>query len=291
MILMDYIDKFGMYSQSPPQRDGGDSAQREGMVMAGAEWGGVSSSIVRTAYIHATLPQLMAYGNGRRHPDPTKWYSDWDRFSRDQAISLLIGMFMAGAYLQAFKFFLRHCTRGLLFMTNTRRNFMYPTLEEHLQKATPDVVWDYSWKLPDLTGPEFWSIYVRGFRYPISLFIGLWSLVIGSFNPILISAGILTVLDLELLIGVLVKVLWYARTPTNDDDNNLIMSLMFSKKLTTPVSFLARKIYRLRPLAAPPKIGYQSTFGPQTALDSYFRAEKGDPPINEIYRKFLEGEL
>lgn len=293
--MKDYVDAYGLIAQAPPHRDGGDTAQREGMYISGLHWAGIQRDVrglkLRESY-KRVVAKLMRYGNGRRHSDENKWYGDWNRFSRDQAIAFLIGMFNVHLYVDALKFFLRHLTRGLLFMTNTRHNFQYKTKEEHLLKSTPDVEWDYSWKLPDLTGPEFWNIYLRGFS---PIWLPIWLVIGFIYNFSLLEFAypylLMCLFDVEMLLSSIVKVCWYARTPSNDDDSNHIMVLLFSKRFTTPISFLARKIYRLRPRSAAPEVGYQSTFGPQCALDSYFRKEKGDAPINEVYRPILEHEL
>jgi hypothetical protein len=96
--------------------------------------------------------QLLMFMNNEgvplRHPDKTKWYGQADRCSRDQLIPLLC-YFSTGVYKSmAKRVFKAHLRRGLIFAWNTRANG---------QMVTP-------WKLPDLTGPDVWALWLRAFQ-------------------------------------------------------------------------------------------------------------------------------
>lgn len=152
-------------------------------------------------------------GNYRRHPS-----NDWSSYcngtydgnmSRDQTFPLIIAMAFMGFYKRLGMYFLRHLMRGLLFTNNTRKNGVSPS-------KTP-------WKLPDLTGPEFWSVYLRAIP------------VLGY-----LLYPILCVLDLELLVSA---VLWQHYRKDDDDITNFCDSLVFSNlRVRTPVSYLATKL-------------------------------------------------
>lgn len=289
--LLSYIDSFGFLAQRGPGRDGGDSIHRESFHAAFMFWNPNSTPgelyLTKLNY-RRNLKQCFRLGNIRRHPDPEKWYREWNRGSRDQSIAVLVACGALGMYIPAMEMFFRHLlTRLLLFASNTRRNFVYPTKEEHLAKSTPDVLWNYKWKVPDLTLFKFLATYIRVFRYHLFPICLVLTWVYGPLSAIIPYALILLG-DLETLLGSFNKVYLYGKDPKNSDDNNHILVLCFSNVLPTPLSWLAKKVYRKRPKAAAPACGYQSDFGPQTALDYYFREENNDPPLNETARPVLE---
>lgn len=118
--------------------------------------------------VEPALELLQIDGIPRRHPDTSKWYWPTNTTSRDQLIPYLC--FVATPSKAApklvrshfLKLVSQHAKRLFLFTWNTKRNFRYPTLEEHQAKSTPDVKWDYSSKLPDFCGPNIWAVYLRG---------------------------------------------------------------------------------------------------------------------------------
>lgn len=116
---------------------------------------------------------FKAGGRYVRHPSP-EWWSNPDNFSRDQATPLVITMALFGFKRRLAHFFRLHLKRCLLFMPNVRRNHQYKTRalqEDAIRRGVVDNDWDYGWKMPDPTGPGFWSIYIRGFKrwflYPL----------------------------------------------------------------------------------------------------------------------------
>ncbi len=240
---IDYIDSEGRVVQKLSLGgDGGDSLNRTAAVY-------VLEHLTHESTGACNLSSLTdGRGKWRRSTHPDKWYSDWDRTSRDQLtpITILLGFYKTNGVSLELNF-RDHLKRGLLFTYNTRRNHVYKTQEDHVRLSTPDVPWDYSWKLPDFTGPEFWALYIRGFNC-ISLY------------PILFLC------DLHTLLGSIA-----IRFNKQDDVINHALILEYAKvQLDTPVMKLARWI-------TPRKLI-------QARLDQFFGKEI-EPPINELYRK------
>lgn len=162
-----------------PWLDGGDSANRTMAYYIGKKLlnENISDSVVRDVLNHLECPNSR--GNYRRHPDSLFWYSDCDRMSRDQSIPVVVGMGIFNQKKHLRDFFLRHLFRGLLFTTNTRRNGT--TKENHGQSYGNGKVRNYNWKLPDFTGPEFWSLYIRAAKlkilYPLLLIFDFFLLI------------------------------------------------------------------------------------------------------------------
>ena len=208
MIYLKYVDKFGMITTLAG--DGGDSAFHMGHY-------GYLSKIPLLEIL-----DLFNYrGKMRRHPDELKWYGDWDRMYRDQSIPLIICLFKYEMFATCFLIFISHLKRGLLFTTNTRRNGT--TKENHGEVYKYDrsgkvVKRNYDWKLPDITGPSFLSIYIRGFNF--------W-----------LAYPLLCFNDLFLLL----KVISFNLKPR--EPNQLLILLDFSKeRLPTPISWLSNLV-------------------------------------------------
>lgn len=203
----------------------------------------------------------------RRYPDPKYWGGQSDRLSRDQSVPNIAAM----AYLPSeaalhpskhlWNFFKAHLKRGLLFTTNTRKNWAWPPGDPRYNAA------EYKWKLPDLTFGSFHALYIRSFR-------AKW------LYPLLL------ILDLDMLGGSIIKVLWYGRDPKNNDDLNHLIT-MYQSELTmpTPWSKLAKWIYRFRLF---PQNHKQSTNPAQACLCSYFSGNNPGPKLDEIYQEITE---
>jgi len=280
--IKDYIDKFNVITMKGG--DGGDSIHKTMMYYLGLIWnagyfetgfgGGPTGMYFGQHLFSFTGLSKEDYHRWRRHPDRSKWYGHPDRLSRDQATPLVIAL---GEYRrkgfckkELWIFIFKHILR-LGFMTNTRRNWQYPTLEEH-NENNPWVTWNYSWKLPDFCGPEFFGLYVRG--------LNLWWLY-----PLLLLS------DIENFVNTIIKCWFYGRNPKNSDDQNHILSLLQSQRhLPTPISWLSRIVYvRYRPMAKPPQNPeYQTISGPQSALRYYFAEENGGPPIDRVFKEIVE---
>ena len=203
MINLKYVDKWNMITTL--YGDGGDSAFHVGHYYY----------LTNRVDINDACTIVSAKGLMRRHPDETKWYSDWDRMSRDQSIPLLISLFNYKLMLTCKAVFISHLKRGLLFATNTRRN---GSTKENDGELYGNKFRDYRKKIPDLTGPTFWAIYIRGFK---ALYL----------YPLLL------ILDLFLFL----KVMAFNIKPR--EPNQLLILLEFSKDhLPTPISWLSNLV-------------------------------------------------
>lgn len=215
---IEYQDTFWMIKGN--NEDGGDTCQRVGMVYVGRKWLGETYYFIREKY-QKQLEKLECPdkpNHYRRHPDPVMWYSRCNVLSRDQATPLVIGMGVFKFKKKLFWFMLHHIKR-LGFMTNTRKNHQWETIYLQKKYGNPRDNWNYKWKLPDFCGPEFWGLYIRGFKF--------WPLY-----PLLI------LFDLETLIGAIV------RRFNEDDDvlNHVMISQYALRCMPTPTSWITDKI-------------------------------------------------
>lgn len=203
-----YFDSLGL--PVTDKGDGGDSAAEAGTLLALDP----HSDFSVWRYLPITGPV--------RHPDTDKWYGRPWRFSRDQLVALLCGLAMRRGpeYFNAREdLYYMHRRRKFLTAWNYKRNFVYDTLAEHLEKSSPDVRWDFFDKQPDITGPEVWALWFRAWRKGIA-----WPL--------------LWLLDLETLVGAVV---W--RFKSNGlGRNHLLVCFVSTSILPTPISWLARLI-------------------------------------------------
>ena len=190
-------------------------------------------------------------GIPRRHPDANKWYHRINTTSRDQLIPYLC--FVAtpnkvrhNAVRKAFFSLWRaHAWRLWALTWNTKRNFRYPTPEEHALKSTPDVPYDYSSKMPDICGPNIWAIYIRGLLN--------YCKPVRALLPALYP--LLCVLDLHKFADVCILYFWlvvgHRIGPTSNPQNidhdmqNSTLCLHYSAhNYATPISWLSWKMYR-----------------------------------------------
>lgn len=237
--------------------DGGDTCQRMGMYHAGLEaykmiYGqakfdkfvkehgflNYSDSAWKLSLLRLECKDQP--GVYKRHDDTDFWYSDCDRMSRDQSFPLVAAMGFKRATSALWRFFKAHLGRGMLLTTNSRRNGS--TALNHGQKfnrnAEPLSEWEkkvldekipmapvkkgyrnYNWKLPDITGPSFWVLYIRGFR--------IWLLY-----------PLLCILDLEFLINSLI--IKYNKDD-NDTINHSVECIHTSLIMPTPITWFTNK--------------------------------------------------
>lgn len=271
--MIEYFDQWNMIVQR--NRDGGDSCQRMGMYAFGyylnicfnydfdyRNWPNGSFVAYHKALEKLECPNLP--NEYRRHPDPTEWYSDSNRLSRDQLIPLIVGMSTTIAKERLGGLFKNHLhKRFLLFATNNKPNDVPSS--------------DPAWKMPDITFFSVWALYIRSFHDCKNKYMKF-------LQPLL------WIFDLEILINsTIITIKGHFNTEDTSDDLNHIITLLYALiVLPTPTAKLAKFIYKFRPKTLPPACGYQSDFGPQTALDYYFREENGGSPMNELYRPILE---
>jgi hypothetical protein len=96
--------------------------------------------------------------------------------------------------------------------------------EDHVKYSTPDVEWDPSWKLPDVTGPEFWALLIRAMPTPVR-----WTLY-----PLLV------VFDIETLVGSVVR--RFFRPDNRDVINHSLILVNGMRRCPTFVMWLATRI-------------------------------------------------
>lgn len=118
-----------------------------------------------------------------RHPDPKATKNGFGSYcegnfrgceSRDQMTGKLCLLVAQGAKGALWRSFREHLKRGLLFANNTIHNGDDPKkLKFSLYKLFFGQKGENYYKLPDVTGPDIWSLYIRGFRaralYPLLL--------------------------------------------------------------------------------------------------------------------------
>lgn len=263
--LKDYVDEWGLVCTKPAPQifDGGDTCANEfTLLYIKHSKAGAVNEESRIAIDHKLKcifdkPSKLYV----RHPDPKMWYSDVNRFSRDQMRPLLyfLGLQIKHMGIKAHRrnLFKQHLKHLLLFTWNTKRNFQYESPEEHALKSTKDVKHNWRSKLPDFTGPEVWATWIRVLRLRV-----LWPLLL--------------VLDLELLLSSCVKQMMFRLLgQLKHDQRNHALGVHFANSnMPTPVSWLAKLIYGKKlPLAA-----FKS-----------FWSHPSEPPIDlyisKLYRK------
>lgn len=224
-----FLDKWTLITKN---LDAGDSCSNHFAVLYGLPHN-VEQQV-------SALSWLVLDGIPRRHPDPAKWYCGINRTSRDQLIPYLCYLGSSRAPNQALNkaYFKRlawqHAKLGYLFTWNTRRNFQYPTLAEHLARSTPDVQWNYSWKLPDVCGPDIWAAYLRGAMHHMPATRVLW--------PLLNILDIYQALDVgwiywQLLVqGRQVGPTWKPKALDHDKKNTAILAHHAATRYSTPIS-------------------------------------------------------
>lgn len=211
--MSDYNIEYDKWNLIVYQGDGGDSANRTLNYLIIKSWEGNPADL----WVSGTLSMLThpyLPGIHRRHPDPTKWYSQWNRMSRDQTVPLLIACGVYNEYSYSFKYILGHIFRLMLFTTNVVDNgIMTGPL-----------------KIPDLTGPDFWALEIRALPIPICILL----------YPLLL------VFDLYSLFSA-IFLRWF-NTSQNDVINHCMMSIHNQRRMPTPFSYLTNILNSARDL-------------------------------------------
>lgn len=146
------------------------------------------------------------------------WWDEPDRMSRDQCTPLVIAMGLYGLKKRLLIFTLWHILR-LGFFTNIRRNGSERSNDGEVYNSE-GMRRNYNPKLPDLSGPEFWGLLIRG--------LNLW-----VFYPFLVLA------DLQTLFSALI---WRYQTKGNDVLNHVLIVRYIVHKYPTPLGWLAAKV-------------------------------------------------
>lgn len=221
-MISDYIDNAGLLDKKT-NADGGDTCQREGMYWTLAAMLNVNPmypKYARDQNFHDVTKKLHPVdGVLLRHSNPSWDASDWDRMSRDQLQPMIIAMgYWSKHELQRLR--RGHRRRGYFFTNNTRKNGANKL--NHGTEVAGEKR-DYSWKTPDITGPEIWGNFIRAQR-------AWW------FYPLLM------VYDLELFVGA---ILWRHYKNHNIALNHTLSQMQAIDIMPTPLSWLASKIMRV----------------------------------------------
>lgn len=237
--IKSYIDSFGMITTLPG--DGGDSCAHGCSIIYALMCLGATDVFKQyPQLVPLTYVSKLEKSNGRfvRHPDPAMWYSNPATFSRDQLIPLICLLGYVGHTHRLTRLFVAHLKLLLMFAWNTLPNGPTPYTQ---------------WKLPDLCGPDILGLYIRAFD---------WKLL----YPLLF------ICDIPTLIGAIIY-----RLDLNSSTlqmNQVIVTDFSTQVMSTPVSWLAKKIYgKATPIAA-----LNASWGPgwQPPVDTYLI-----PMINE----------
>lgn len=111
----------------------------------------------------------------------------------------------------------------------------------------------------DIATPQDWGHYIRA--------LNIWPLY-----PILLVG------DLFLLTNSVIRCIVGNDENTSDDINHTLSLLQAQHHLSTPISWLSRKIYK-----------WFRKGGVQNAWDHYFKPESGANPFNDLYRDLISG--
>lgn len=212
--ILDSLKQYVGVGGALGQKDGdqGDSSQRDGMAYA-------LLALLKAPTDHLSRPLAQGWdetaklheaapGLYRRSPDASFWGYNPNNFSRDQHSVLRIAMGAVGDK-ERVKQSLKMMAKRFAFHQNTH-------------KGTNDP--DNKWKVPDIMTPTEVACAIRSLGYRL-LF------------PVLL------LLDLFLLLDLLLKVLGFYKSW--DADNMSALNFLYSyKKMCTPVSWLAMKLYK-----------------------------------------------
>jgi len=268
-MLNGNIDSFGVITQNAQNSwDGGDTTQREGMFLCAMWYHFQAGRITSQDWAQSTSRYLgivnqLNYKDGwalRRHPDPTKWYHDPNRMSRDQLTSNICALGYCNRPT-LLRLMLNNLLRVGLFTTNTRENGA--TKENGQPITTLQRIWYFFgwrptypvWAIspPDFTDPTIWGAYIRGLGWE-----ALW--------PVLIAT------DCLLAANAAVTLYQTKQGAAADDQLSLQMLLLQAvNQMPTPVSRLAMWIYKKTV--------------PMNSLNVYFAPANNGPAMNQIYRE------
>lgn len=276
MSFDNYFDDHGLLVNMADGRpDGGDTAQMTGLYRFG-QWlkakrekdketlariqGRFAQECEMLTYVELVKNKQNDVIDHKPHPgvfvrNPGPGYPAWaanpHTFSRDQQRSLVVAM---GALKQ--------------------KKQLWLTLKRHVARLgwyQNDQEIDGSKKTADFAAPDILGEYIRAFWMasgPVGRVLGL------------LAYPVVLLTDVSAFVGMLLNFINW-RNPNDVDDDNAYMTMLQAKHaLPTPLSWLARKIYKhLRP------------GGPLHAMEWKHRSETGSPPFFELYKETLEKEL
>lgn len=266
-----FVDEWGMIGQRNEfvnmqvWIEGGDSLNRNSMLGIAMYLNGSSKETLTNYKAQLLRNCRLGPGAYRRHPDTKYWYSSALNTSKDQIRPLMCFLGLTREKKEILAFMAMHSLR-LGFFQNIQSNW--------------EAYWNESWnkwvkrpKLPDWEVFETLGICIRGLRawvfYPLLYVLDVFT-VLGAINSWRISFD-----------------------PKASDDNVRIILLLTQCDIFATIwTRLACYIYNKRR-------GYHvnlqsqtyqydpNVYGPQYALDYYFRCEES-PPLNEELSPCLE---
>jgi len=279
-LVNEFKDSNGLIRQK--NGDSGDQCNRTGFLFF------CNALLFDTALPHRvefskSLDKLsLSDGTYRRSADPKHWGFSPKTSSRDQQLPIAMALGAWGMKSRLCQMFVKLLSR-FGFYTNTRHNWQYETLVEQneaIKSRIVDRTWEGKhWKLPDFALPHHINCYLRGFNWVV-----LWPVVL--------------VCDTFLVVNSIVKVIKSRDKNDNDDLQMICMMIQASIYLPTPLSWLAKRIYRLRLNPV-----YDTWYGrdkpripsrvhpAQACLISYFRPESHAPPLDKLCAPLVEKYL
>lgn len=224
-----FIDSWGLLVQRLDcGGDGGDSAHRFGSyIFAKAMLVHDKMDVINkeiyvheySSYYRRALNLYMPENQlPRRHPDPSRWYSRPDNFSRDQTRMLLAAAY-AMEDVTTSKRIMGNLAKRLGWHNNVRPNWVKPGQD------------GWKWKIPDNVIPSQIAMYIRTTK-----------------NKLLYP--LLVVLDAFLLVDLALTAYADAKDKRTDGSRTDAHTMLLcdivagSRTLVTPCSWLASKIYR-----------------------------------------------
>lgn len=216
----------------------------------------------------------------RRHCDPEFWGSDPRNHSRDQLTPVICYLaFLASRsgglgkeYRAKLTNLLKQCLKRYMFAQNIYPNWVDPRKEE-VKKKTPDFL-----------NFELWGIFARGYLGTLWAPLALPFVLLG--DSVLVLSALFAVFAPIVKDGTLE---FRMPKPDDVDDDNMNSVLMVSQHVfQTPLSYLARKLYKTfrRKNLGNTLLGEENAI--MGALAYYHRAPEGNPELAELARPIVK---
>lgn len=254
-----HLDVHGFISQLPSDaHPGADTIQREGMFAAASyfyyQMGLINLedfSTIKWRFMSRVSLLIKGPGLIRRHLESNRWYSHWDRGSRDQ-YHVVIGAALVGDRKKV-RSILGGFMLRLGFATNIRGNSDNRRL-----------------KVPDLMTLSMLSNLIRSFNL-----VSPWGYLL---SPLLL------ITDIGLVVESLI---WRFQNSKKKDEtdilNHLQTVLLSTVTLSSPLSELARSQLAQMPSKLDPYVTPV-----QECLNDYFQSNNGVAALADIYKPIVD---
>lgn len=261
--------------------DGGDTCHRMYTVFLRTailqKMGAYGTNDAAMQLMHAIMPpagtqRLLEVQPGIyvRNPDPNRWYSDPRNTSRDQLTPVICYHSIDGDRENQWEL-LKACLKRGMFAQNIYPNWVDPRTEP------------VKWKMPDLINPDLWAIFARTWIKSLWAPLALPFIILGDFFMVL--SALFKCFAPVTKDGTL-ELRWNDPTDVDDDNmNNVLMAAQYN--FPTPLSWLARKIYKnfRRKNIGNEQLGELHPI--MGALCWYHRGPEGNPEIAEMTRPIV----